>query len=159
MQRENGRTNCNVLWSLRTTEKNATGETPFMLAYGSEAVLLVDVDLHTHRLITFEEELNNVALQEALDLLPSICGDALLREAFYKLRIARLHNHVVRLQPIHVGNLILQRMEAVARAGEHGKLTAKWEGPLKVVSQVCPGTYRLETVGSSPYHETGIVVA
>jgi len=52
---------------------------PFMLAYGSEAVLPIKVILHTHRLITFEEELNNVALHEALDLLPSIPGDALVR--------------------------------------------------------------------------------
>jgi len=37
-----------VLWSLRPPEKTATGETPFMLAYGSEAVLPVEVTLHTH---------------------------------------------------------------------------------------------------------------
>jgi len=42
-----------VLWYLRTTEKTATGETLFMLAYGTEAVLPVEVALHTHRLITF----------------------------------------------------------------------------------------------------------
>jgi len=32
--------------------------------------------------------LNNAALREALDLLPSIRGDALLQEAIYKLCIA-----------------------------------------------------------------------
>jgi len=37
-----------VLCYLRTMEKTATGETPFMLAYGSEAVLPVDVALHPH---------------------------------------------------------------------------------------------------------------
>ena len=51
-----------VLWSLRTTENTATGETPFMLAYGFEVVLPVKVTLHTHRLATFQEELNNAAL-------------------------------------------------------------------------------------------------
>ena len=39
-----------VLWALRTTTKAATGETPFMLAYGSEVVLPVEVALQTHRL-------------------------------------------------------------------------------------------------------------
>ena len=51
-----------VLWALHTTTKAATGETPFMLAYGSEAILPVEVALHTHRLTTFQEELNKAAL-------------------------------------------------------------------------------------------------
>jgi len=59
-----------VLWYLRTTEKTAMGETPFMLAYGSEAVLPVEVALHTDRLTTFQEGLNNMALREALNLPP-----------------------------------------------------------------------------------------
>jgi len=134
-----------VLWNLRTTEKTATGETPFMLAYGSEAVLPIEVALHTHRLTSFQETLNNAALRETLDLLPSIRGDALIREALYKLRIARLHNRAVKLQPIQVGDLVLRRTAAVARANEHGKLTANWEGPYKVTAQIRPGTYRLET--------------
>ena len=50
-----------------------------MLAYGSEAILPVEVALHTHQLTTFQEMLNNATLREALDLLPSIRGDALLR--------------------------------------------------------------------------------
>jgi len=78
-----------------------------MLAYGTEAVLPVEVALHTHQLITFQEELNNAALCEALDLLLSIRGDALIREALYKLSIARTHNRGVRVQRIQVGDLVL----------------------------------------------------
>lgn len=52
-----------------------------MLTYGSEVVLLVEVALHTHQLTTFQETSNNAALREALDLLPSVHGDSLLREA------------------------------------------------------------------------------
>ena len=43
-----------------------------MLAHGSEVVLTVEVALHTHRLTTFQKELNNAAVREALDLLPSV---------------------------------------------------------------------------------------
>jgi len=71
---------------------------------------------------------------------PSICDDAILWEALNKLYITRLHNRTVQMQPIQVGDLVLHRMEAVASAGEHGKLTANWEGPYKVASQVRPGT-------------------
>jgi len=49
-----------------------------MLAYGSETILPVEVELHTQRMTTFQEELNNAALREALDLLPVIRRDTLL---------------------------------------------------------------------------------
>ena len=67
-----------VLWSLRTTKKTATCKTAFVLAFGSKAVLPVEVTFHTYQLTTFREELNNAALREVLDLLLSIRGDALL---------------------------------------------------------------------------------
>ena len=86
-----------VLWSPHTTQKTAIGETRFILAYGSEGDPPVGVALHTHRLTTFQQELNNAALREALHLLPSIRGDALLKEALYKLHIVRLHDCAVRL--------------------------------------------------------------
>ena len=121
-----------------------------MVAYDSEDVLPVAVALHTHLLINFQEALNNAALRKALDLLSPIRSDALLREALYKLRIARLHNRAVRIQPIQIDNLVLRHTEAVARAGEHGKLTAKWEGPYKVTSHIRPGTYRLENLQGTP---------
>ena len=121
-----------------------------MLVYGSEAILPVEVALHTHWLTTFQEALNNAALREALDLLPSIRGNALLCEALYKLLITRLHNRSVRIHPVHVDDLILRHIEAVARAGEHGKLTVNWEGPYKVTTQIRPGTYRLETLQGTP---------
>jgi len=54
------------------------------------------------------------------------------------------------VQPIQVDDLVFRRTEAVARAGEHGKLTANWEGPYKVTSQIHPDTYRLETLNGTP---------
>lgn len=37
-----------VLWENRTTHKEATGECPFRLAFGAEAVLPVEVELPTY---------------------------------------------------------------------------------------------------------------
>jgi len=125
-----------------------------VLVYGSVAVLLVEVALHTHRLTTFQEELNNEALREALNLLPSVQGNALLQETLYKLRVARLHDHTVKLHSNRVGDLVLRRTAAVTQASEHGKLTANWEGPYKVTKQVSPGTYRLTTPKGTPIPRT-----
>jgi len=136
--------------------KASTGETPFMLAYGSEPIPPVEVTLYTHRLTTFQEELNNEALQEALNFLPSICGNALLQEALYKLCIARLYNRVVQLHLITTGDLVFRRMEVIACAGKHDKLTANWEGPYRVVAQVCPKHITSRPLVALPYHEPGI---
>jgi len=104
-----------ILWSTHTIEKMATGETLFMLAYRSKIVLPVKVALHTHRHGMLQEKLNNAALREALDLLPTIRGDVLLRETLHKLRIAHLH-------PIKIVDFILRRTEDVAHTQAHGKL-------------------------------------
>ena len=38
-----------VLWAYRTTVKTPTGETPFRLAYGTDAVIPVEIGLTSHR--------------------------------------------------------------------------------------------------------------
>jgi len=53
-------------------------EAPIMLTYRSEAVLPIEVAIHTYCLTIFQEALNNPVLWEALDLLPSVRGDVLL---------------------------------------------------------------------------------
>jgi len=69
-----------ILWSILITEKSAICETPCMLVYGSEAVLPVEVAIHTYRVVAFQATLNSQALREALDLLPLVRRDAYLCE-------------------------------------------------------------------------------
>lgn len=95
-------------------------------------MLPIKVAFHTHFLTIFQEELNNKTLREALYLLPFVLGNALLREAFHKIWVARIHDHTVKLHPIRVGDLVLHQTEAMARADEHGKLIANYEGSHKV---------------------------
>ncbi|XP_074323859.1 uncharacterized protein LOC141660771 [Apium graveolens] len=59
-----------VLWEYRTTPRIGTGETPFKLAYGSRARLLVETGSLSHKVINFDE-LSNIegqrTNQELLD--------------------------------------------------------------------------------------------
>ncbi len=48
----------NVLWSIRTTAKNSTGESPFMLVYGAEAVLPIEMYEPTLRVMLYDENAN-----------------------------------------------------------------------------------------------------
>ena len=42
-----------VLWAYRTTVRTPMGETPFKLAYGSEAVMPVEVHLTNHKVMMY----------------------------------------------------------------------------------------------------------
>ena len=45
-----------VLWSLRTTPSRATGETPFFLVYGAEAVLPTEQRHGSSRVLAYDED-------------------------------------------------------------------------------------------------------
>ena len=44
-----------VLWAYRTTVRTLTGETPFKLAYGSEAIIPVEVYMANHREMKYKD--------------------------------------------------------------------------------------------------------
>ena len=58
-----------VLWAYRTTRKSATQETPFALAFGTEAVAPVEIGLKSPRIELASVEHNEEALRLNLDLL------------------------------------------------------------------------------------------
>ena len=59
----------NVLCTFRTTPRRSTGETLFSLAYGSEAVIPLEIGLPTLRTSEWEPTRNDQAQSQALDLL------------------------------------------------------------------------------------------
>ncbi|XP_019108269.1 uncharacterized protein LOC109136546 [Beta vulgaris subsp. vulgaris] len=101
-----------VLWSNRTTEKEATGETPFTLAFGTEALLPVEVGLPSWRILNSNPELNEELHKEKLDLLPEVRLAAELKSAAYKDRIIKAYNKRVRSRPIARGDLVLRQTTA-----------------------------------------------
>jgi len=58
-----------ALWAYRTIHKTATGHIPFSVAYGSEAMIPVELEVPTHRRIHFNQARNEWLLLEALDQL------------------------------------------------------------------------------------------
>ena len=58
-----------VLWAYRTTVRTPTGETPFKLAYGSEAVIPAKVHVANHRVMKYQDEENEEQLHLNLDLI------------------------------------------------------------------------------------------
>ncbi|XP_056691678.1 uncharacterized protein [Spinacia oleracea] len=144
----------NVLWSIRTTAKNSTGETPFLLAFGAEVVLPIEMCEPTLRVMLYDENANWEMMKLALDFLPEVRGKAALRQQLYKIRMAREYNKKFSKRVLKVGDFVLQKMESVGRANEQGKLTPTWEGPYEIYDEVRDGTYRIQDMQGRPILRT-----
>ncbi|XP_041011332.1 uncharacterized protein LOC121255115 [Juglans microcarpa x Juglans regia] len=130
-----------ILWAYRTIAKTSTGQTPFALAYGIEAMAPVEVRLPSYRRRNFDLETNVAGLEESLDLLKEIRADAEVRVAAFKKKVEQYFNKRVRPRSFKAGDLVLK--ETCVTTGEEGKLGPLWEEPYAVVASHWPGTYQL----------------
>ncbi|KAL0462419.1 UNVERIFIED_CONTAM: hypothetical protein Slati_0129500 [Sesamum latifolium] len=72
----------NASW---TTPRGSTGETPFSLVYGTEAIIPAELGMPSHRVMNFSEECNENLLRENLDLIEELREKAFLRIQRYKI--------------------------------------------------------------------------
>ncbi|XP_065008767.1 uncharacterized protein LOC135639007 [Musa acuminata AAA Group] len=144
----------NVLWSLRTTPKTATRESPYSLAFGTEAVLPPEVAITTLRTRSYDEKASDKGLRAALDLLEERHANAHVRALSYKRAVVRIYNQRVRPRPIKLGDLVLRRTEVSDPTRARGKLAPNWEGPYRVAEVIRIGTFRLTTMMGHPLPRT-----
>ena len=135
-----------VLWAYRTTVRTPTRETPFKLAYGSEAVIPAEVLVANHRVMKYQDEENEEQLRLNLDLFDEVRMDAEQRTARYKSLMARQYDAMVKLRRFNIGDLVLKRVSLATRNPTHGKLGPNWEGPYRVINVKRQGSYYLEAL-------------
>ena len=58
-----------VLWMYRTTPHRSTGETPFSMTYGAEAIIPLETGFPTLRTTSFNPISNNELLEKSLDFV------------------------------------------------------------------------------------------
>ncbi|GAB2290272.1 hypothetical protein Dimus_038097 [Dionaea muscipula] len=135
-----------ILWSYRTTPRAATGGTPFSLAFGVEAVVPVEIGIHSYRIKHFSEKSNDSELRNHLDALEERREQVALNIAAYQQRVTRFYNSRVRGRSFRMGELVLRDTKFEGVDAPSDKLTHNWEGPYEIVEKVQPGTYRLRTL-------------
>uniref|UniRef100_A0A2N9IDL4 Uncharacterized protein n=1 Tax=Fagus sylvatica TaxID=28930 RepID=A0A2N9IDL4_FAGSY len=74
----------NILWTYRTTPRCSTGETPFSLTYGVEAVIPLEIGLPTIRTEYYDPVTNETSLATDLDLAEEKRDSALIHLAAYQ---------------------------------------------------------------------------
>ncbi|GJU16352.1 reverse transcriptase domain-containing protein [Tanacetum coccineum] len=107
-----------VLWAHRTTIKVSTGDTPFSLVYGTEAVIPAEIGMPTIRTAEVNLTTNDDERRIDLDILEERREQAAIRDFVYRANDA-------------------------SHAEDTGKLGPKWEGPYEVTEALGKGAYKL----------------
>ncbi|XP_070039387.1 uncharacterized protein [Nicotiana tomentosiformis] len=99
-----------VLWAYRTMAKSSTGETPFFLVCGVEALIPVEVGEPTLRYSQTNEESNNEAMLINLELLEGCRDLPHVRMVAHKQRMERYYNRRANFCFFKVGDLVLRKV-------------------------------------------------
>lgn len=135
-----------VLWAYRTTARTPTGETPFRLAYGAEAVIPAEVHMANHRVTAYRDKDNEEQLRLNLDLIDEVRMDAEQRMARYKNLMARQYDAMVKPRRFSIRDLVLKRVSLAIKNPAYGKLEPNWEGPYRVINCKRQRSYYLEAL-------------
>jgi hypothetical protein len=133
----------NVLWGLRTPSSKPTGQLPYFLVYGSEAILPADVMWDSPAVEQYDEGIYEDSRRVDIDGLEEARCASLIQSARYLEGIRRYHDRNVKELSFNVGDLVLRRIQNTE--GLH-KLSSPWEGPFTVEKVTGSGSYRLQTL-------------
>ncbi|XP_024013731.1 uncharacterized protein LOC112087864 [Eutrema salsugineum] len=145
-----------VLWSHRTTPRRSTGQSPFFLAYGTEAMCPAELNVPSIRrtMLTQQPDANNNMMIDALDLVEEHRERALLRIQNYQQLAARYYNKKVKGRHFEDDDLVLRKVYQNTEEKNAGKLGANWEGPYQVMKVVKPvSTYEVRRNSDPPILE------
>ena len=128
-----------VLWAYRCTPQSTTQETPYSLAYDTEAMIPVEIgELSLHRQ-TLDLDLNKESLLVGLKLINELRDKCRIREEACKIRMARRYNSKVKPRSFQKRDLVW-RMRSDARK-DGGKFSSNWEGPFCIADTAAGGVY------------------
>jgi hypothetical protein len=133
----------NALWGLRTQPTKPTGQSPYFLVHGSEAILPTDVMWESLAVEQCDEGISEDSRRIDIDGLEEARCAALIQLARYLEGIRRYHDRNVKERSFNVGDLVLHRIQNTK--GLH-KLSSPWEGPFTVAMVTRRGSYRLQTL-------------
>ncbi|XP_073108680.1 uncharacterized protein [Elaeis guineensis] len=134
-----------VLWAYRMMPRVPTEESPFNLAYRTEAMIPLEIGLPSIRVEQYREPGNSECRKANLDLLPELRREAQLCMASYRQKVAWYYNARVKLKLFRPGDLVLRKAK-VSKPLDRGKLSPNWEGSYKIVDTYGLRAYRLETL-------------
>ena len=137
-----------ALHGYRTSARTSTGATPFSLVYGMEAVLPIEVQIPSLRIMKDADLSEDDWIQTRLDQLNLIDEKrltAICHGQTYQKRMIRAFNKKVRPQEYQVGDLVIKRI-ILPQSDPRGKWTPTYEGPFVVKHVFSGGAMILTTM-------------
>ena len=130
--------------------RTPTGETPFKLAYGSEAVILAEVHMANHRVVKYRDKDNDEQLHLNLDLIDEVRMNAEQRTTRYKNLMARQYDAMVKPRRFNIGDLVLKGYLSQQETQLMGNWDPIGKDPtrLSIAKDKDPTTWKLWTVGN-----------
>ncbi|XP_058722923.1 uncharacterized protein LOC131594738 [Vicia villosa] len=137
-----------ALHGYRTSVRTSTGATPFSLVYGMEAVLPVEVEIPSLRIMKDVELDESEWVQNRLDQLNLIDEKRLAaigHGQVYQKKMRKAFDKRVRPQSYKPGDLVLKRI-ILPQGDPRGKWTPTYEGPFVVQKVFSGGAMMLATM-------------
>nr|KYP75181.1 Retrovirus-related Pol polyprotein from transposon 17.6 [Cajanus cajan] len=143
-----------VLWAYRCTRQSTTQETPFRLAYGSDAMILVEIGEPSFRRAHFDEANNGAELRTNLDAVEEVRDRALVVAEDTKQRYKRRFDRKVKPRVFREGDLVWRAIGEARKDPRQGKLAPNWDGPFRVRHNLNNGAFKLEHLSGEPIPRT-----
>ena len=128
-----------VLWTYRTTPRKFTGETPFSMTYGAEAVIPLENGFPIIRSSAFISDGNDELLKKNLDLIEERRENAMVQLAYYQHKLKQGYDISVKLRPLAPGDLVLRKFVGNTKNPTWGKLEPNWEEPYRITAMAGVG--------------------
>jgi len=137
-----------ALHGYRTSVRTSTGATPFSLVYGMEAVLPVEVEIPSMRVL-MEAELSEAEWCQnrfdQLNLIEEKRMSALCHGQLYQKRMKQAFDKKVHPREFREGDLVLKKIQPFQH-DSRGKWTPNYEGPYVVKRDFSGGAMTLTTM-------------
>jgi hypothetical protein len=135
------------LWADHTTMKVSTSCTPFQLVYGQEAILPIELESSSLRLILQVEELNSFDISQRMNALLYLKEQRTFALDNIKRRqqtVKRYFNKSVKAVKFKVNEKVLLWDSTHDDRGRHSKFQKLWLGPFKTTFFLGANSYILK---------------
>ena len=111
-----------ILWTYRIMLRRSTGETPFSITYGAEAVIPLEIGFPTLRTSSFNSSSNDELLEKSLDFIEERRESAMVQLAYYQHKLKQGYDANIKLRPLVSGDLVLRKVLGTSKNPVWGKL-------------------------------------
>jgi len=125
-----------IVWAYHTTPQSTTKETPFSLVYGSDAMILVEIQKSSPRFQNFVAKESNEERRVNLDLLDVVREEARIKAKALKRKVENKHKSKLKPRQFQVVDFVMRKAHPYQL---ENKLSPKWIGPFRVIEVLWNG--------------------